>query len=212
MVKRASHATRAAKRDGKQTIATGLTLEELRRAKLAQRVMRAMETPSLRTAKKILARHCDNLAPPDRLTTQDFDNADKLFGHSDSNAGKSVTHPLGSLVEDFALYEHHLGRTQKLYGDLLFVDGLAFLITVTAPLYHTQIDQVESREATNMSAALKVHLLRLKARGVNCDEIFFDGESSISDEDKLEAILGVHVAIRPPDAHVSVAVRRIRVA
>ena len=207
-----SHAARIDRRHSKEIASTGLTLEELRRAKLAHRVMKAMETPSLRTAKKVLARHCDNMAPPNRLTTEDFDNADKLFGRSDANAGKSVTRPIGSLIEDNSFYEPHLSRTQTMYGDLLFVNGMGFLITVSAPLYHTQIDQVESREAINITAALKVHILRLKALGVSVDKVYFDGETSISNSDKVEAVLGVRVIIRAPDAHVSVAERRIRVA
>jgi hypothetical protein len=190
----------------------GMTVEEVRRARIAHSITQALENPSLRTAKLILLRHSDNLSGRDKLLSRDLDNAEKLFGRADSNAGKSVSHPAGTLLEDHDAYEGHYARKQHLYGDLFFVDGKAMLISVATPLFKTQIDEVDSRDVTNLCAGLKIHMMRLQVRGFEVDGITFDGESALSDSDRAESILNTRVHIRPAASHVGIAERRIRVA
>jgi hypothetical protein len=189
---------------------SSLTNVEIRRAREAARIMQSLETPSLATVKQLVLRHCDNLSGSSKLLPIDFDRADALYSRPEVGAGKSVTRPTGSLPEDTTFYEDHKKRPQTCHSDLIFVQGKVYLLSVFTPLFHTQIDEVTTRETSSILPALRTHLTRMTALRVPVHRVMFDGEGALEDTDEAERYLGLEVRKRPAGAHVCVAERRAR--
>ena len=188
---------------------SGLTLREIESARRALQVVKALAYPSEATAKRIVLRHSHDY--PDRpLLPVDISRAYHLYASEILAAGKSVDRPQGQPVQDYETWKALIASPQNLYADLLFVSGQTYLISVSAPLYRTMIDQIPSRDFVHVAAALKLHCDRYRAKGTKVLGVVFDGESALKDKDKVEANIGCPFTVLPPNTHVSIVERRIR--
>ena len=188
---------------------SGLTLRELASARRALQVVRALAFPSEATARQVILRHSHDYHERPLLPI-DITRAYQLYGSEIIAAGKSVNRPQEQPVQDHDTWKNIRTAPQILHGDLLFVNGQTFLITVSTPMHRTMLDQVPGKEFKDVSTAIKVHCDRYRARGSSVLKVIFDGETALKDRDKVEAVVGCPFAVLPPDTHVSIVERRIR--
>ena len=69
-------------------------------------------------------------------------------------------------------------KEQKLYTDVMHIDGKKFLITVTEPLNLTLQSYLENETRTNLGFALQGHLGMLSSRGFISVTVYTDPHSS----------------------------------
>ncbi len=108
--------------------------------------------------------------------------------------------------------QHSIQVDQEIYGDVMFVEGQPYLLTVSAPLGLTVvIDLKGKRDEDHVWDALQTTLSEYQRRGFKILNIHSDGEGAIGKcENKLRAI---GIGFNPAGAgkHVPIVERRIRV-
>jgi len=143
-------------------------------------------------------------------TVKDFNNALQLWGDGPFQTGRARVRKVNPPSTDRDQYASHIKQTQRLSGDLFFIDGLTFAITASSPLGLGQVDLIESKKQAPVYEALKLHVLRLAANKVKVEELEFDGEAATKNATDASLYIGTKFVKRPVDMKASVSERKIQ--
>ena len=98
---------------------------------------------------------------------------------------------------------------QVLYADLLFVDKVPFLVSVSKPLGLTVASHLPGgKGATSVRKAMVHQIRQYAAQGFTIKSLVFDGEGAVAAIADDIAEQGVKLEPVPPGAHVGVCERK----
>ena len=130
----------------------GYTKREVTQAKEARRAQAMMGNPSEKDYKGMVS---NNLIPNCPIISKDVSNARTIFGPDlASIQGKTVRQAPGPVVTDYMTVPRTLIQANKvrtLVADVFFVDGTAFLLTVTRRIKFVTTEHVPVRTVTSLS-------------------------------------------------------------
>ena len=112
------------------------------------------------------------------LTPIDVRTAEYLFGPCVGNLRGKTTNPSPEEVRvpPIAAPQH---PRQTLYGDLMFINKIPFLITMSEPLGYGMISHLRSKSTTNLISAIKQQIAEYKRRKYNVEVLLADQESAL---------------------------------
>ena len=122
------------------------TERQVEKAKLARKLYHAIGNPSLKDYKAIIRMNMIRNCP---VTEEDINIAEKIFGKDISTLkGKSVRTTPVPVVKDYikipkAIMEKH--QDVELCADIMFIQGLAFLTTISKRIKYRTIEFIEKR-------------------------------------------------------------------
>ena len=187
------------------------TPREIKRAKLARDLLAALGTPSIADLKKAISMNAISNLP---VRVNDIDLAEKIFGPDVGTLkGKTTRTPPLPMVTDQIemppeLYEDR--PDWELCMDLMFVNGMPFMTSITRNLYYRTAQPIPSRTAKALYDGLDAIFRMYNSRGFNISKIYADKEF----ETLMETVkddLGVTMQYSPSQAHVPEAERNNRV-
>ncbi len=190
---------------------------EIQRADLAHLIKERMGWPSNDMLKRIINSGCMLNMP---ITSADVDRDLDIYGQSwGEAAGKFVYHPTSNKddqehVSDEAgkLISDMKSKPLNLYCDIIFVEKLAFFVSVSRPLDYVIITLIESRTWECLLQAIEAHKNTYMKYGWTCHTIHFDREKGVR---KIRGILASQMELylnnSAPYKHVPIVERKIRV-
>ena len=185
------------------------TPREVQRAKRARELLVALGSPSVADLKAAIAINGIANLP---VTTADVDLAEKIFGKDIGIIkGKTTRQRPVPLTRDQLeippeLYER---SNLEMCLDVMYVNGMPFLTTITRALYYRTALYLTSRTAPALYATLDEVLRLYNHNGFEIERIYADNEfKSIMDPVKDD--LGVAMEYSAPQAHVPEAERNNR--
>jgi len=176
-------------------------------AKEARRTQVMIGNPSEKDFKGMVSRNMIKNCP---VTTTDITNAHTIFGPDlPSIRGKTVRRTPAPVVADYVAVPRALVEQNKvvtLAADVIFVDGTAFLITVSRRIKFITAEHVQVRTATSLSKHLTCVLQVYGRAGFKVRTILMDGEF-----EKVRNLMPcVECNMTAAKEHVSEAERTIR--
>jgi len=145
------------------------------------------------------------------VTARDVARARHLYGPSlASLKGKTTTHK-GPIVEDGAVMIPQVHRDQTLHTDIMFVEKIPFLITVSTPLHMSFATKLRSRNTETLWKALKHQISAVQSKGFKVVAVRSDGESGLGGLQPLLGQMGIDMNLCGAGEHVPVVERKIRV-
>ena len=145
------------------------------------------------------------------ITARDVERAYKIYG-PDLAAVKGKTTSKKAARANSDVIIKRVREIQTLSIDIMFVNGDPYLISVSAPMGLTMVNDLNgSRSYTSVKSALLDHLTLYKSEGFVIDTIFTDGEGAVA---KMQDILhdrGIRVNTTGAGQHVPNVERKIRV-
>jgi hypothetical protein len=133
----------------------GHTKKDVLQAKEAWRAQAMIGNPSKGDFKGMVSRNLIKNCP---VTTTDITNARAIFGSDlTSIRGKTVRRTPAPVVADYVAVPHTLVEQNKVVtmaADVFFVDGTAFLITVSRQIKFITMEHVQVQTATSLSKHL----------------------------------------------------------
>ena len=185
----------------------GHTKKDVMQAKEARRAQAMIGNPSEKDLKGMVSGNMIKNCP---VTTTDITNALAIFGPDlASIQGKTVRHTPPPVVADYVAVPCALVEQNKvvtLAADVFFVDGTAFLITVSQRIKFITAEHVQVRTATNLSKHLTRVLQVYERAGFKIRTILMDGEF-----EKVKNLMPcVECNTTAAKEHVSEAERTIR--
>jgi len=155
----------------------GYTKQEVTQAKEARRAQAMMGNPSEKDYKGMVS---NNLIANCPITSKDLSNTRTIFRPDlASIRGKTVQRAPEPVVTDYVAVPRTLIEASKvitLAVDAFFVDGTAFLLTVTRRILFVTAEHVPVRTATSLSKHLKRVLEVYGRAGFVVRTILMDGE------------------------------------
>jgi hypothetical protein len=128
------------------------TKRDVLQAKEAQRVQAMIRNPSKGDFKGMVSRNLIKNCP---VTTTDITNAHKIFGPDlASIQGKTVQRTPGPVVADYVAVPCSLVEQNGIVtmaADVFFVDGTAFIFTLSRWIKFITVEHVPVRTATSLS-------------------------------------------------------------
>jgi hypothetical protein len=151
-----------------------------------------------------------NLIPNCPIVRANISNTRKIFGPDlASIRGKTVQRMPAPVVADYLAISWQLVDANKavtLKADVFFVDGIAFLITVSRRIKFVTVKHLPIRTATSLSKHLQQVLLVYKQAGFRVKSILIDGEY-----EKVKGLMPrVECNTTAAKEHISKAERSIR--
>ena len=120
------------------------------------------------------------------FTQMDVDNADFIWGRSIANIkGKSTSHKAISV--EVERIERPINIRQTFMMDIMFVEKIPFLISVTKPVNLIQINKLKSRSVGSIFHQVKKQLSVYRSRGFEVSKVRCDPESGLV---ALQPLLG----------------------
>ena len=152
------------------------------------------------------------------ITTKDIDTMEKIYGKAYADAaGKSTYIPTPNPEHDTIpdLAAAFVGQMKseplKLYGDIFFVDRVAFLLTVSRPLNYVICTYLKQRSWKCIFEAIATHKNTYVEHGYNVGTLRFDREKGVVClRDHLLNKLGITLDTAAPYQKIPVAERKIR--
>lgn len=185
------------------------TRRAVKRASLARRIQDIIGRPSTRDFIKIVEGGMLHNCP---ITKADIKAAEDIFGTNlGSLKGKTVRKKnihVRSLVSDvpYDIIRRH--KNVVLCFDIMFVNKIAFLITVSRSIRFGTTERLMSRKADLVGKALTDTIVFYKKRGFRVVECVGDGEFEVLRADLAD--VGSHLNITAENEHVPEAERYIR--
>jgi hypothetical protein len=128
----------------------GLTDREFEKAKAARRALGLVGYPSPWDFKNMVI---SNMIKKCSVTSTDMDNAHKLFGDDIASLrGKTVRNTPGVVVADYAEIPKEIidmNKAVTIAADVMFVNGLPFVVTISRKIKFTTTEYVPSRSQSN---------------------------------------------------------------
>jgi hypothetical protein len=155
----------------------GYTKREVMRAKEARRGQAMIGNPSEKDYKGLVSSNMITNCP---LTTHNVTNARTIFGPDLASVrGKTVRRTPAPVVAEYVAVPRALVEANKvvtLAADVFFVDGTAFLLTVSRRIKFVTAEHVPVRTALSLSKHLKRVLEVYGRAGFRVRTILMDGE------------------------------------
>jgi hypothetical protein len=155
----------------------GYTKHEVLKAKEARRAQAMMGNPSEADYKGMVSH---NLIPNCPVTSSDITNARAIFGPDLPNVrGKTVRRTPAPMVADYVAVLCKLvaaNKTVTLAADVFFVDGTAFLLTVSQRIKFVTVEHVPVRTVLSLSKHMTRVLEVYGRAGFRVRSILMDGE------------------------------------
>ena len=187
----------------------GLTNDKRRRAKEAAELIRKLGYPSLKQVDTMIGGHITNTT----LTRSDLSNALKAYEAEimiPTIKGKTKAHPQVYNEIEFNRIVTQEEKRQILYGDIMFVNQLMFIVIVSLPLYLTITCHIVSKGKAGVIDAIERTIYELRQKGYDPQKLLWDGEKSIAVIKTALLKLGVEVGPNTSGQHIHVIERRIQ--
>jgi hypothetical protein len=183
------------------------TLREVKGAEAAADLERSLGFPSARDMYRLLR---GGIKGSD-VTVQDFVRKLAIYGPSvPAMQGKTVRRAPVRVNTEFV--PAPLVSTQTLHADLLFVEKIPFLTSVSEPLGLTICSHLAGGKGVpSLRRAMVHHISQYAAQGFKVKKILFDGEGAIGAIKDHLGTMGVALQQAGPGAHVPVVERKHRV-
>ena len=185
------------------------TVRAYRQAVLARRIQDTIGRPSTRDYVKIVEGGMLQNCPVSR---QDIAAAEDIFGPNlGSLKGKTVRHKndrVDSLVADVPYDIIKVHKDVTLCFDIMFVNKIAFLVTVSRSIRFGTTERLTTRRADVVGKALVSVIAVYKQRGFRVRECHGDGEFEPLRADLAD--VGSHLNVTAEDEHVPEVERYIR--
>ena len=147
-----------------------------------------------------------------RVVAQDVIRALDIWGPSLANLkGKTVSHK-AELQEDIATLTNQFKPDQTMFVDLMFVNGVAYIISVFKPLEYIIISKLLKKDLGTLYTATLQHINMIRKHGYKVPLCRVDGESAMSSEWFISKISAEGTILDTTGAGeaVSVVERKIR--
>jgi len=182
------------------------TKREVKAADAARHLVKAMAYPSMADMFAMIKAGISGSS----VTAKDLHRALKIYGpFVPSIQGKTTRRPTPLVAEDVP---KSLISDQVLYADLLFVDKVPFLVSVSKPLGLTVASHLPGGKGAASVRKAMVHQIRQYAsQGFKVKSLVFDGEGAVAAIADDIAEQGVKLEPVPPGAHVGVCERKNKV-
>ena len=182
------------------------TKKEVERAYAATALWKNMNNPGMEVFSKMLTRgtvHGVNLTP------EDVRRGIRIAGRPLQNIRGRTRNRKVRKINPVPIYRT-IDKLLVMRIDIMFVSGLMFLVSTTAPLLLGMANYITRKSAAIVYAALKPMLSAYTAAGFVVSDVVCDGEGAIS---KLKPELeerGVRVHVAGKGTHVPEAEERVR--
>ena len=187
----------------------GYSKREVRDAIVAREFIRRMGYPSIRDAIELLESGSIVNCP---VTVQDIVRAQNIFGTDIGILKGKMTHKKSDPVN-----LSHLPKLtgvsifQALNTDIMFVDGMPYLITISQPLNLLMVKSLEGRRDKEAIEEALIKIIRqYRARGFSIERVLCDGEKGVAACADLLNAEGIELNISSAGQHVPVIERAIR--
>ena len=151
------------------------------------------------------------------VSARDFDRANAIYGNDIASIKGKSTKPV-SAIADPSEARTAEPQAQALHIDIMFVEGLPFLIGVALPLDLTLVYELKnfdgdktSRTAPVVQLGLESFRSALRSNGFSVSLIRCDGEKALAKLTPLLNIVKIEVDVCGAASHIPVVERRIRV-
>jgi hypothetical protein len=155
----------------------GFTDREYSQAKAARRALGLVGHPSPKDFKNMVR---SNMIRNCTVTATDIDNAYKIFGDDLATLrGKTVRNTQDPVVADYVAIPKEildLNREVTIAADVLFVNGMPFVTSISRKIKFTTIEYVMSRKEPDLINSLVKVVTLYKARGLNPSTALMDRE------------------------------------
>jgi hypothetical protein len=182
------------------------TKRQVEAAKEARRISESLGNPGQRVLESMLDRGAIVGA---KVTSFDLRRAYEIYGPSLSAVrGKTTRSKTDSIVTEFV--KRSVSAVLTLHVDIMFVEGLSFLISVSTPLMALMVTFLSSKATEQMKDALFAQIGHYKSVGFKVTEVLTDGEGAVA---KLTPELNQNeIRVNTTDAgsHVPLVEEKIR--
>ena len=182
------------------------TRKQVEDAEEAVRIYRNMGTPGAQLFKDILRRGTIRGVT---VSGEDFDRGISIGGRplevirgKTKNSKVRAARPMPIC--------RTIDKLQVMRIDILFIDGLMFLLSVTAPLYLVMVNHIVRKTAAVVYAALRSFMAAYASAGFIISDIVCDGEGAISKIRTELELQGTRVHVAGKGTHVPEAEERVR--
>jgi hypothetical protein len=188
----------------------GLTDREFEKAKAAQRSLGLVGYPSPWDFNNMVR---SNMIKNSSVTPTDIDNAHKNFGDNIATLrGKILRNTPDAVVADYVEIPKEIldmNKAVTIAADVMFVNGLPFVVTISRKIKFTTTEYVPSRSQQNLVKSLIKIVYLYKTRGFNPDPALMDREFECMRDELLTH--GINLNTTAANEHVPDIERQIRV-